>query len=44
LAPTQIDSYITRLMLLAAACSAIVFVWSNLTDGEPNFTFHTGRA
>jgi ACR3 family arsenite transporter len=35
----EIDSYIAGLILLAAApCTAMVFVWSNLTDGEPNFT------
>src|SRR5438309_1216782 len=35
----QIDSYIAGLILLAAApCTAMVFVWSNLTDGEANFT------
>src|SRR6201993_634072 len=35
----QIDSYIAGLILLAAApCTAMVFVWSRLTDGEPNFT------
>ncbi|MFZ0269997.1 ACR3 family arsenite efflux transporter [Caulobacter sp.] len=35
----QIDSYMAGLILLAAApCTAMVFVWSNLTDGEPNFT------
>jgi ACR3 family arsenite transporter len=35
----QIDSYIAGLILLAAApCTAIVFVWSNLSDGDPNFT------
>jgi arsenite transporter len=35
----QIDSYIAGLILLAAApCTAMVFVWSNLMDGEPNFT------
>ena len=35
----QIDAYIAGLILLAAApCTAMVFVWSNLTDGEPNFT------
>ena len=34
-----IDSYIAGLILLAAApCTAMVFVWSNLTDGEPHFT------
>src|SRR5438552_13296964 len=36
---SQIDSYIAGLILLAAApCTAMVFVWSNLTDGDPNFT------
>ncbi len=35
----QIDSYIAGLILLAAApCTAMVFVWSNLCDGDPNFT------
>jgi arsenite transporter len=35
----QIDSYIAGLILLAAApCTAMVFVWSNLCDGEPDFT------
>ena len=35
----QIDSYIAGLILLAAApCTAMVFVWSGLTNGEPNFT------
>jgi ACR3 family arsenite transporter len=35
----QIDSYIAGLILLAAApCTAMVFVWSNLSNGEPNFT------
>ncbi|MET1083277.1 MAG: ACR3 family arsenite efflux transporter [Burkholderiales bacterium] len=35
----QIDSYIAGLILLAAApCTAMVFVWSNLSKGEPNFT------
>ncbi|CCJ08960.1 ACR3 family arsenite efflux transporter [Methylocystis sp. SC2] len=35
----QIDSYIAGLILLAAApCTAMVFVWSNLTKGEPHFT------
>ncbi|RVT97977.1 ACR3 family arsenite efflux transporter [Rhodovarius crocodyli] len=35
----QIDSYMAGLILLAAApCTAMVFVWSNLVDGEPNFT------
>ena len=35
----QINSYLAGLILLAAApCTAMVFVWSNLTKGEPNFT------
>ena len=35
----QIDSYIAGLILLAAApCTAMVFVWSQLTKGEPYFT------
>ncbi len=35
----QINSYIAGLILLAAApCTAMVFVWSNLSDGEPHFT------
>ena len=39
LPPEQIDSYIAGLILLAAApCTAMVFVWSNLTRGEPHFT------
>ena len=39
LPPGQLDSYIAGLILLAAApCTAMVFIWSNLTKGEPNFT------
>ncbi|MEY3740986.1 MAG: hypothetical protein RLZZ192_1662, partial [Pseudomonadota bacterium] len=35
----QIDSYIAGLILLAAApCTAMVFVWSRLTNGDPIFT------
>ncbi|MCW8808724.1 MAG: ACR3 family arsenite efflux transporter [Rhodanobacter sp.] len=35
----QQDSYIAGLILLAAApCTAMVFVWSRLCGGEPNFT------
>jgi ACR3 family arsenite transporter len=35
----QLDSYIAGLILLAAApCTAMVFVWSKLTDGDPYFT------
>lgn len=35
----QIDSYIAGLIILAAApCTAMVFVWSNLTNGHPGFT------
>jgi arsenite transporter len=39
LPPAQIPSYIAGLILLAAApCTAMVFVWSNLCEGEPNYT------
>jgi ACR3 family arsenite transporter len=39
LPPAQIDSYIAGLIILAAApCTAMVFVWSHLSDGEPHFT------
>ena len=35
----QLDSYIAGLILLAAApCTAMVFVWSKLTNGDPLFT------
>ncbi len=35
----QIDFYVAGLIILAAApCTAMVFVWSNLTRGEPHFT------
>ena len=35
----QIESYIAGLIILAAApCTAMVFVWSHLTRGEPHFT------
>jgi ACR3 family arsenite transporter len=35
----QIDAYIAGLILLAAApCTAMVFVWSHLSHGEPHFT------
>ncbi len=35
----QIDSYVAGLILLAAApCTAMVFVWSNLVKGDPYFT------
>lgn len=35
----QTDSYIAGLIILAAApCTAMVFVWSHLSDGEPHFT------
>jgi len=35
----QLDAYIAGLIILAAApCTAMVFVWSNLSDGEPHFT------
>src|SRR5512134_174430 len=39
LAADQIDSYIAGLILLAAApCTAMVFVWSQLSKGDPYFT------
>jgi len=35
----QVDSYVAGLILLAAApCTAMVFVWSRLTQGDPYFT------
>ena len=35
----EISSYIADLIILAAApCTAMVFVWSNLCEGEPNYT------
>ena len=35
----QLDSYVAGLILLAAApCTAMVFVWSNLSNGDPSFT------
>lgn len=37
--PAEVDSYIAGLILLAAApCTAMVFVWSRLVDGHPQFT------
>jgi len=37
--PALIDSYIAGLIILAAApCTAMVFVWSRLTNGHPQFT------
>jgi arsenite transporter len=39
LPPDQLDSYVAGLILLAAApCTAMVFVWSRLTNGDPYFT------
>ena len=39
LPPDQIEAYVAGLILLAAApCTAMVFVWSNLVEGEPHFT------
>ncbi len=36
---TQLDSYVAGLILLAAApCTAMVFVWSQLCKGDPYFT------
>ncbi len=35
----QLDSYVAGLIILAAApCTAMVFVWSHLSKGEPHFT------
>ncbi len=35
----EVENYIAGLILLAAApCTAMVFVWSNLVEGEPHFT------
>jgi arsenite transporter len=35
----QVNSYIAGLIILATApCTAMVFVWSNLSSGEPHFT------
>lgn len=39
LPPGAASSYIAGLILLGAApCTAMVFVWSNLVEGEPHFT------
>ncbi|MCX8003615.1 MAG: ACR3 family arsenite efflux transporter [Burkholderiaceae bacterium] len=39
LPPEQLDGYVAGLILLAAApCTAMVFVWSRLTRGDPYFT------
>ncbi|MBG6081954.1 ACR3 family arsenite efflux transporter [Rubrivivax gelatinosus] len=39
LSAEQLDSYVAGLILLAAApCTAMVFVWSRLTNGDPLFT------
>ena len=39
LPPAQLESYVAGLILLAAApCTAMVFVWSRLSDGDPLFT------
>jgi ACR3 family arsenite transporter len=39
LAADQLDSYVAGLILLAAApCTAMVFVWSRLSQGDPYFT------
>ncbi|MCS6785962.1 MAG: ACR3 family arsenite efflux transporter [Thiobacillaceae bacterium] len=39
LPPEQLDSYVAGLILLAAApCTAMVFVWSRLANGDPYFT------
>lgn len=39
LAPSQLDSYFAGLVILAAApCTAMVFVWSKLSNGDAQFT------
>ena len=39
IAPAQADQYIAGVIILAAApCTAMVFVWSYLTDGDPAYT------
>jgi len=39
IAPAQADQYIAGTIILAAApCTAMVFVWSYLTDGDPAYT------
>lgn len=39
IAPTEADQYIAGVIILAAApCTAMVFVWSYLTDGDPAYT------
>jgi ACR3 family arsenite transporter len=39
LSPAEADQYIAGCIILAAApCTAMVFVWSSLTDGDPAYT------
>jgi arsenite transporter len=39
IAPAEADAYIAGAVILAAApCTAMVFVWSHLTDGDPAYT------
>jgi arsenite transporter len=39
IAPAQADQYIAGAIILAAApCTAMVFVWSHLTEGDPAYT------
>lgn len=39
LTPSEADQYIAGCIILAAApCTAMVFVWSHLTDGDPAYT------
>jgi ACR3 family arsenite transporter len=38
-APADADQYIAGMILLGVApCTAMVFVWSHLVDGDPNYT------
>jgi ACR3 family arsenite transporter len=39
ISPAEADQYVAGLIILAAApCTAMVFVWSYLTDGDPGYT------
>ncbi len=39
ISPAEADQYIAGCIILAAApCTAMVFVWSHLTDGDPAYT------
>ena len=43
--PARVPDYIAGLILLGAApCTAMVFVWSQMTKGDPNYTLVQGAA